>query len=67
MKASTIVLVIAAPILAAVLGTHAGKTLAASSSDIRWSDNIAVLHYFCRHVQADVTETECLIALGAMI
>lgn len=67
MRTSTIVLVIASPILAAVLGTHTGKALAASSSDVRWSNNVEEIRYFCRHEQADLPETECLILLGAMI
>lgn len=67
MKASLIVLVIAAPVLAAALGTYTGKTLAASSSDARWSEQVAEIVYYCRWLQADVTETECLILLGAAI
>jgi hypothetical protein len=67
MKNSTIVLVIAAPILAAVLGTHMGKALAASGSDARWSDNVKTAMEYCRYRQTELTETECLIRLGAMI
>lgn len=77
MKATLIVLAIAAPILAAVVGSHTGTYIAThpsitpvvrgSSSDARWSKQVAEIVYYCRWLQADVTETECLILLGAAI
>lgn len=69
MKASLIVLIIAAPILAAVVGTYSGKQLAVqgSTSDARWSEQVLEIAHYCRWLQADVTETQCLIDLGAAI
>ncbi len=77
MKATLIVLVSAAPILAAVVGTYSGEYIAAnpsitpvvrgSSSDARWSEQVLEIAHYCRWLQADVTETQCLIDLGAAI
>lgn len=77
MKASLIVLVIAAPLIAAVIGNHTGEYIATnpspapvvrgSSSDARWAEQVEAISHYCRWLQADVTETQCLIDLGAAI
>lgn len=54
---------IAAPLIGYLVGTPIGEALA----DDKWAKSVEETRWFCRYEQAEVTETECLIALGAMI